>query len=440
MNDAVDEMDDEWDLSGLLETVELPADGFARLRMRLRRRRWATRTVTVAVAAGLLAVVGLIVPGAGGAQRVVVAGPPTSLREHYSKALPGVRTGQPGHSSPTTAVPTTAPPTTAPPAPTTQSPPSSVTPTAETGSPSGPAGPTGPAPPVIAPAPASAAPGSKPFDVDGLRFWLPPSWYDSGGFVCVGVDGYELTLSPEPCSQTANRITVGLLPAYPGLEARGTQATVVNGLTALTFVTTPGSIEEYVPSLLTTFTATGPGAQAVTATLQPSPAADVIEAPNTRTPTLPSTVPAGWRHVVFDGLTLAVPPSWPVHDPSNEVCGGVTVGAVDLGQPPIVASCPAPFLGAPTGGPSDGVLVEDNTDPGAGPGAPVLAQATTTGGAQVELSADSLRQPMVEADVTAAGTSYTVSLDVGKDPSIAWDILGSIAPTASTADTPSTGS
>jgi len=385
----MNERDDGWDLSGLLETVEPPANGLTQLRRRFRRRRWGTRAVTAVVVAGVVAsVVGFVVPGGGGPtnRQVVVAGPPTT---------------QPAPPSSDTTTPMTTP---APQA----------------------------AAPVIAPAPASAAPGSKPFDIAGLRLWLPASWLNSGNVVCGSQTNLQFELTP--CSAVGQATPSTSLTVYlpPAPAPTSSPRTVVNGLTVEEGFGSPATKQWYFPDLQMSLTAMGSDAGAVAATAQASPGEDLMEA----SATLPATAPAGWQRVAFDGLAFAVPAGWQVNNPAVGGCSLVPENAVNLGQPTDVPSCPAfpPVAAAPA---EDGVSVV----PGPDTGQPVLGRSTSAGGALVAFGGSSVGSisgsSAVAATVAVGSKAFTVLIGVGQDPQVAWNILGSMAPTASTAQTPS---
>lgn len=378
--DRGDEVGDdweEWDLSWLLETVEPPPP--AGVLEWIRRRAWRRRRVRRGVV-GVVVVAAVVVAAALG-------------------------------------IPTT----------TAQSQRVQVGPAAQT--------PAAVAAPSIAPAPASAGAGWKPLDFGLLRVWLPPAWTAKAGTLPCGPvvppklptrpGGGWLTLSPCQGPDVDPSVYLALDSAASPMAGQPTRS--VNGLS----VEASGGATQrwYIPSLHTSLVVSGSAAVAVADTLQPSPVERLLEA----AAHLPSTVPAGWKPVIDNGLVVHVPAPWTVLPGGPPTCSrpsGSTVRLSELtGTSP---SCPADSS-LPVPDLSAGVtVVKGLVAPTSGV---PPTRATTASGTKCSIWPTYDGYPDVVAQVIVGGQPYTVEVGIGSDPSVAWHILGSISALGTSLDT-----
>jgi hypothetical protein len=151
------------------------------------------------------------------------------------------------------------------------------------------------APPIVA-----APKGWFRHDI-GLLAFDTPNW---GG----GSTRSSYTMGPCPdrdhCTITSDLIARASVPTA------GLTPTSINGLAV--WETTRGPVRIYdVPSTGIELLLRGADARGIARTLQPSAAADVLAAH------YPLTLPADWKSVTYDGVTLQVPPSWAVRYPQR---------------------------------------------------------------------------------------------------------------------------
>jgi len=286
--------------------------------------------------------------------------------------------------------------------------------------------------------------GSAPLDYGGARIWVPAGWrvVGPGTESCSGdldkvvlVGGARL---PGPaCLASSDRVTAPRVGSFVQIGPIGHSGAagaptrlVVNGvsveqLPASAATTYPGEVIYEVPDLGAAITGVGPGGRAVMATLGPSARHAVLS----DRPQAPG--PAGWRAVHYEGVALAVPASWPVHDPGTtsvqpgcDTASPFPSPAVDLGARGAPPGCPAT---GPYPGPADGVWLHPRPPSSTAQG-PVTGRLVHDGPVRAYLAPGAgARQPPSDAlDLAGPTGPLELGIGFGTDPAIAEHIIDSI--------------
>jgi hypothetical protein len=203
--------------------------------------------------------------------------------------------------------------------------------------------------------PAVTAPsgGSQPVDFGFLRLWLPSSWSTWSADInfADGTCSLPLPLSPKlvpfvrevlsgpipakvltcPVARHGDWIGVSLGAVSPPTSWR---ESVMHGVPVWTAPEQDGLLQQIdVPSLDATIVAVGAEAQSVAKSLGESSLYSVVQQ------SYPATVPANWKQIRYNGLSVKVPANWSVSPAGGGLngCGrafyspGVLVGAAEGG-------------------------------------------------------------------------------------------------------------
>jgi hypothetical protein len=293
--------------------------------------------------------------------------------------------------------------------------------------------PTNPAP-VTGPAvtiPDERVPaGSTAFDYGLIRLWLPPGWTADPGTYC-GAATKQVFVGTEPPCMNSDGTQMGL--PYPtdfvwisprnGPAPASSVRLEINGLS----VWRSAIVDHGVPAVIydlpgqgVQLEASGPGADAVAATIEESSLAAVVsERPQT-------TPPTGWKVVHYGQVRLEVPQSWPVTAATDDfqfffpfrsppkLFEGVSNPSHASFPPPIQFTAPA-----------DGVWIApgDQTQTLPTP----RFNSARPGGLSVTYSSNPLGYPEVMMLIGSGPSLTTVVIGIGVDPATAEEIIDSLS-------------